>query len=521
MKELKLEELSVKQKIGMAMTGRITKPLDDPDTQYVLDMIRNHSLGAVWLSPSWEHREVCMKAIKEAADYPIIIISDSESGIAPYMVGRHNAIGCTGDPKYAYAFGKATAVTARKLGYNVICNPLLDIGVRGCVGGTAVRSLGGNKEKVAEMASAICHGMHDGGVLTVGKHYPGSCNTTIDSHMAEVSDPITKEELIEENLYPYRRLIDEGVLDGIMTQHTCLHNIDPDYPASLSRKVIGIIRELGFNGFAITDALPMQGIVAKYGSTYGKGLSIAGGNDLALVWDANQPSYEQLVQCYEEGIFTEEQLNESVAHVLEAQHKTLSLPTDSELSEEDIENVELINLKSIYAKTDDGVPVALSREGKHHFVIVAPMDYTGNPDIVTFRNHWYNPSIVAKKLREYFPNSDVMAIKEFPSVGEDYIVINHAVKYDDTVFITFTDSLGYVGRECINSRIVSVIEALQVTNRVSTVVHFGNPFVLEELEHIPRIIIGGLAAKSVDYAIDVLAGEEKAEGVLTYDVKLK
>lgn len=521
MKELKLNELNVKQKIGMAMTGRITKPLDDPDTEFVLDMIRNHSLGAVWMNPESEHLEAWMSAVKEAADYPIIIITDAESGLDPYKIGRHNAVGCTGDPKYAYAFGKATAVTARKLGFNVICNPLLDIGVRGCVCGTAVRSLGGDKEKVAEMASAIAHGMHDGGVLTVGKHYPGSCKTTIDSHMAEVSDPTTKEELIEENLYPYRRLIDEGVLDGIMTQHTRLHNIDPDYPASLSRKVIGIIRDLGFDGFAITDALMMMGIEAKYGAVHGKGLSIAGGNSLALVWGVNKDGYEQLLQCYEDGIFTEEQLDESVTHVLEAQHKTLSLPTDAELTEEESRNAELINLKSIYAKTDDGVPVALPREGKHHFVIVTPMDYTGNPDVVTFRNHWYNPSIIAKKLREYFPNSDVLTIKEFPSVGEDYTVIHRAVRYDDTVFITFTDSLGYVGRECLTSRVLGVIEALQVTNRVSTVVHFGNPFVLEELEHIPRIIVGGLAANSVEYAIDILAGEQKAEGVLTYDVKFK
>ncbi len=521
MQELKLENLSIKQKIGMAMTGRITKPLDDPDTQYVLDMIRNHSLGAIWMNPESEHLETWMAAVKEAADYPILIITDAESGLDPYKVGRHNAVGCTGDIKYAYAFGKATGVTARKLGFNVICNPLLDIGVRGCVCGTAVRSLGGNKEKVAEMASAIAHGMHDGGVLTVGKHYPGSCNTTIDSHMAEVSDPTTKEELIEENLYPYRKLIEEGVLDGIMTQHTRLHNIDPDYPASLSKKVIGIIRDLGFNGFAITDALPMMGIVAKFGSTHGKGLSITAGNDLALVWEANQTSYEQLLQCYEEGVFTEEHLDQSVAHVLQAQHKTLSLPTDSKLSEEESKNAELINLKSIYAKTDDGVPVALPRDGKHHFVVLTDMAYTGNPDVVTFKNKWHNPAAIVQRLKEYFPNSDVLTIKEFPSVGEDYTVIHRAVKYDDTVFITFTDSLGYVGRECLTSRVLGVIEALQVTNRVSTVVHFGNPFVLEDMEHIPRVIIGGLSAKSVDYAIDVLAGEEKAEGVLTYDVKLK
>ncbi len=521
MKEIKIEELSVKQKIGMVMTAHVTKGLDDPDTQYVLELIRNHSLGAVWIQPDFDDYHSCMAAIRETADYPLLIMTDAESGLKPYIIGRHNPIGCTGDPKYAYAFGKATAVTARKLGYNVVCNPVLDIAVRGSVCGTAVRSLGGDKEKVAEMALAICRGMHDGGVLTVGKHYPGSCNTTIDSHMAEVSDPSTKEELIENNLYPYRKLIEEDALDGIMTQHTRLHNIDPDFPASLSRKVIGIIRELGFKGFAITDALVMMGVVAKFGAAHGKGLSIAGGNDLALVWCPNQEGYEQLLQCYNDGIFTEEQLNESVVHVLQAQHKTLLLPKDSELSEEDMANAEAVNLKCICAKVDEGLPVALSRDGKYLFVVLTDMDYSGSPDVVTFKNKWQNPPAIIKKLNEHFPNSDVLTIREFPSASENYVLINRTVNFDDVVFMTFIDAEGYIGRECLTSRVVSVIEALQITNRVSTVVHFGNPFVLEELPHIPRIIMGGLSDKSVDYAIDILSGKEKAEGVMTYDLCLK
>ena len=69
-------------------------------------------------------------------------------------------------------------------------------------------------------------------------------------------------------------------------------------------------------------------------------------------------------------------------------------------------------------------------------------------------------------------------------------------------------------------RIVSVIQALQVTNRVSTVVHFGNPFVLEELEHIPRILIGGCSLDSICCTLDVLAGNYPAKGHLPYELTL-
>ena len=44
---------------------------------------------------------------------------------------------------------------------------------------------------------------------------------------------------------------------------------------------------------------------------------------------------------------------------------------------------------------------------------------------------------------------------------------------------------------------------------------------LEALEHIPRVLIGGNSEASVNAAIDVLAGKNEAKGVLTCEVKLK
>ena len=103
--------------------------------------------------------------------------------------------------------------------------------------------------------------------------------------MAETSSEATVEELLDYNLYPYKYLIDRGLLDGVMTEHTRFSSIDNVYPASLSKPVIDIIRDrLNFDGFCVTDALTMMGVVTKFGYDNSKGLSIAAGNDLALVW---------------------------------------------------------------------------------------------------------------------------------------------------------------------------------------------------------------------------------------------
>lgn len=238
MQELKLEELTTKQKLGMAMIGHIWYSSDfdgEANLQHALELIWEHALGAIWVEPDENERERVISAIKGAADYPILIITDAESGIGGYYIGRHNALGCTNSEKLAYAFGKVTAVTARQMGYNVICNPVLDM-VKGCgICGMNPRSLGGDKYKVSELAIAMARGMHDGGVLTVGKHYPSAKgDVNIDSHMAESVSTATKKELLDYYLYPYLQLMKYDLLDCIMTQHNRLPNIDPDYPASFN-----------------------------------------------------------------------------------------------------------------------------------------------------------------------------------------------------------------------------------------------------------------------------------------------
>lgn len=523
LKELKFEELSVKQKLGMVHAPILSSSCDDDTIEYILSLIREHSLGAVWIQYNNKGAEDFMKKVKEIADYPILIITDAESGIGEYLVGKHNAIGCTGDEKYAYAFGKATAVTAKKMGYNVVCNPIMDIKTNGWV-----RSFGSDKHQLAKLAAAEARGMHDGGVLTVGKHYPSGNNPNeIDSHMAEAFSVQTVEELLDYSLYAYRELIKEDLLDGLMTAHHRFINIDPDVPASLSKKVIDIIRNEGFDGFCITDALSMMGIRAKFGDLESKGLCIAAGNDLALPYD-NQSIFNQeaLYTCYENGIISTERLDEAVKRVLAAQHKVMLLEESraKELTEEDIYLCKHINKDSVYAKFDEGLTANISRDGKHYFALMTRNEENiganGTVEVDTFSNGWLYTTKVVGKIKELFPNSTVYVFHQFPKQGHNYRILGDSIGYDDVIFLTFTEPLAYTGKEHLTRRVETLIEAMQYTNRISTLIHFGNPCVLKDLPHISRYILGGLSEESVETCLEVLAGEYEAKGVLTYDVKL-
>lgn len=526
MKELKFEELSVEQKIGMVTCCMIDPWNRNPEMdEFIYEKIRNHALGCVWVYRTIPDFEEVMAKIKEIADYPLLIIDDAEKGI-DHSIGWQNALGMADSEELSYEFGKVTAISARKKGFNVICNPILDMANGAKVACGNLRTLGSDKKRVAALAAAMARGMHDGGILTVGKHYPSAkTEGLIDSHMAEACSYVTKEELLDYNLFPYLELMKEDLLDGIMTDHCRLPNIDPDYPASLSKKVIEIIREQGFDGFAITDGLSMMGIVAKFGAIESTGLAIENGNDIALASGGFRAGYAGVYECYKKGILSEERLDQATKRVLAAQHKVFEMePKYTEITPDDIDAIKKINTDSIYARVDDGLSTSVSRDGKHFFIVIAD-DGTiikeGRPAIDTFSNNWYDPVRIIRRLEELFPNSEVIAIREFPSPMNNNHTLHKAVDFDDVVFITFVRTGAYVGREEFTPPMVSLMESMLVSNQLSTVVHFGTPYALEILPHIPRLLIGNCSQANVMAALEVLAGNYPAKGKLTSLVNLK
>lgn len=524
MQELKFEELTVEQKLGLVLNIHINPWLRTPEWErFFYDQLEKRAIGSVWIQSDITDSDKMIEIIREKADYPILIITDAESGIYDYRIGRHNAVGCAGSEKHAYAFGKVVGVEARKKGYDIVCNPLLDMSNFG-----SDRCLGRKKEEVAKLAKAIARGLHDAGILTVGKHYPSPLQDKyMDSHMAESYCEQTKEELIETNLYPYIEMMKEDLLDGIMTTHTKFPNIDPEYPASLSKKVIDIIRELGFDGFAITDALIMMGIKAKYGEADPIGLAIAAGNDISMPFSCKgecaEQNYNYMLDCYKKGMIDDARLDEAVKRVLAAQHKAFMNIKNPEYTAEELETFNNIDKDAVFAKADEGLLPSVSRDGKHLFAVMVRNETDLNGQRVTedtFTNAWHHPYKIQQKLNELFPNSKVLFVREFPTSDDNLQVFNGSIECEDTIFLTFSEAIPYVGMERLTGRIESLFEALQVTNRVSTVVHFGNPLVLGNLPHIPRYILGGTSAPSVNACIDVLAGLYPAKGKLTYDVKL-
>ena len=123
-----------------------------------------------------------------------------------------------------------------------------------------IRCFGADRALVSKHAAAWVEGLQTAGVSACAKHFPGHGLSGTDAHLGTPSVPLSREELLDYYLDPFRSVIEAGV-DSIMVSHVHLTQID-DVPATISAKVLtGILREeLGYDGVVITDALEMRGI---------------------------------------------------------------------------------------------------------------------------------------------------------------------------------------------------------------------------------------------------------------------
>ena len=130
-----------------------------------------------------------------------------------------------------------------------------------------VRAFGADPERVSRHTVAYVEGMQAQGVAACAKHFPGHGDTSVDSHLELPTVALDEEEWRRVHLPPFAAAIEAGTRT-VMTAHIRFPALDPDRPATLSRRILaGLLRdELGFDGAVITDALEMEAIAATYGA---------------------------------------------------------------------------------------------------------------------------------------------------------------------------------------------------------------------------------------------------------------
>jgi len=286
--------MTLEQKIGQFFFPAVFINDIEENIQEIERLIKDHNIGGLTFFHSRasaatnyesksaiEHNDNSFERLKElitrfqkCATTPLLMSIDAEWGLAmrventpqyPYAI----SLGALPE-RYEYlAFevGKRTGLDLKAAGIHYNLAPLADINSNSNNPVIGYRSFGQDKVRVSNFALEYLKGLTEVGILGCLKHFPGHGNTSVDSHLGLPILEETLEELMQNELVPFIKGIQNNV-DSIMIGHLAVPalNDGKNTSATLSKNVIENLlrKQLGFDGLVISDALNMHSVSKLY-----------------------------------------------------------------------------------------------------------------------------------------------------------------------------------------------------------------------------------------------------------------
>ncbi|MDB4016156.1 serine hydrolase [Flavobacteriaceae bacterium] len=293
------------------------------------------SLGGPLGQTDWLNR------FQKKSKIPLLVGMDAEWGVAMRLDSVqafpwNMTLGAIQDDKLVQAVGYRIGEQAKRLGIHINFAPSVDINTNPKNPIIGNRSFGEDKENVARKGIAFMNGMHEAGVLSSAKHFPGHGDTATDSHLGLPSINFSSERIDEVELYPFKKIINAGV-SSVMVAHLDIPALDAGIPSSLSQKTVQVLLQdsLKFKGLVITDALNMKGasgISLKYGIDVAAFLA---GNDILLIPNNVGTAIKKMKRAFKAKKFSEERLALSVKKILKAKY-LVGLSNNKTVSKENL-----------------------------------------------------------------------------------------------------------------------------------------------------------------------------------------
>ena len=316
------------------------------DTSHIVRDIQEYYLGGIILfdydvpssSPnrnvdSPEQVRNLIDSLQQLAATPLFLAVDQEGGrVARLKPARgfpeHRSaqyLGELNNPDSTRFYASIMSSTLSDLGFNVNFAPVVDMNTnpQNPIIGRLERSFSKDAESVVKHSKIYLEEFSSANVLGVLKHFPGHGSAWNDSHvgMADVTDTWDESELD-----PYEMLAASGLPFSVMTAHVFNENLD-DVPATLSYHIqTEILRNrIGFNGVLFSDDMQMDAIRNYYGLEASIEKAILAGVDVLIfannsVYDPDivPTSVEIILNLIEEGVITEERIDESYQRIMAA-----------------------------------------------------------------------------------------------------------------------------------------------------------------------------------------------------------
>lgn len=121
------------------------------------------------------------------------------------------------------------------------------------------RAFSKDPDEVTLLADTYCRAMHDAGMITTGKHFPGHGTVVADSHIDLPIDDRSFDEIEQLDLKPFIQLIKNQQIDAIMMSHVIYPQVCEQAAGYSKTWCQDILRDkYGFKGIIISDDLGMK-----------------------------------------------------------------------------------------------------------------------------------------------------------------------------------------------------------------------------------------------------------------------
>ncbi|MHA7271279.1 glycoside hydrolase family 3 protein [Arthrobacter sp. HLT1-20] len=260
--------------------------------QWLEAALQNGLAGVVYfahnIDPDAPAQVSALSAAIRAANPAAVIGVDEEGGNVTRLQARDGstipgaaALGALNDLPTTEAAGRAIGRLCRDAGINLAIAPVADVNTNPLNPVIGVRAFGADTELVSAHTAAAVKGIQTQRVAACAKHFPGHGDTVADSHMDTARVELSMAEMAQFHLPPFKAATDAGVA-SMMSAHIIIPELG-ESPATLNPAASALLREMGFEGVLITDALDMAAVRATVGPGEGGVLALLAGNDLLCV----------------------------------------------------------------------------------------------------------------------------------------------------------------------------------------------------------------------------------------------
>jgi beta-N-acetylhexosaminidase len=268
---------------------------------------------------STEQVQALTAALRKKSPRPLYITTDEEGGeVSSFrpVLGRSDSAYSLGSKSDAelFARGRLLGAFLKRVGINGDLAPVTDVTSNA---GSAIgsRSYSADAHTVTTHVLATARGLSASGVAPTVKHFPGLGRPDDDTHTDIAVVDASRKDLENTDLAPFRAAIAGGV-PVVMVGHAVYPSLGiKDQPASMSPAAYALLRELGFQGVAMTDSLGMGAVNLRYDYPVAAVQALRAGADALLFTDGTQAKRmrDAIVNAVQRGQLSEGRLNEAAA----------------------------------------------------------------------------------------------------------------------------------------------------------------------------------------------------------------